>query len=450
MAPPSRRDILRASGLAITTTVAGCSGETSTDSSGSPTDAPATTPARSATAEDGGQGWTGGADWPMVHVDAANTAHHPTSTGATDPVTPRWQFDSGKTHDSPSATEAPPAFESSPAVVDGTVYVTTDGGRIYAIAERDGTEIWQFDTGKQGLGAPVVAEGLVHAVAHGHRIHTVDAATGEPQWRFEMGPERLDGVLTSLTVADGTLYVGGTDRKVYVIDAETGTEQWHYETQNELPLTPAVVDDAVYYSAIHFSTNTDNDPHLYALNASDGTERWRHTPEKDSRTVSIRTDPTVSNGSVFVGIRADNPNYTHSASGRVDALGVDEGTVQWQTDTEYPVGNIATDGSTLYVATNSPGHTPEGSLVALDTSDGTERWRRDAENHVYVRPKVVDEKLYVVTSGRQDDPAHIRALRTDDGTEQWAYEFDESSLSGAAVVNGTAYVGEPHTMYALE
>lgn len=418
-------------------TVAGCSSNTANETGGSPTADPSNTPTRSTTNEDDGQDWTGGDNWPMVHVDAANTAHHPSTTGPTDPLTERWQFAGSE------------KYETEPAVVDGTVYVSTSDGRIHAIDERDGTEVWQFDTGKQGLGAPVVAEGLVHAVAHGHRIHTVDATTGEPQWRVEMGPERLDGVLTSLTVADGTLYVGGTDRKVYAIDAETGTEQWHYETQNELPLTPAVVNDVIYYSAIHFSTNSDSEPHLYALNATDGTERWRHTPEKDSRTVSIRTDPTVSNGSVFVGIRADNPNVTHASSGRVDALKPGDGTVQWQADTSFPVDSIATDGSTLYVTTNSTGQVPEGRLLALDASDGEERWRRDSEQYAFGWMVVVDETLYVGTFGNSGDSAHFRAIETDEGTEQWASEFDESQ-SGAAVVNGTAYVGQAHSMYALE
>lgn len=429
--------MLRASGLAIATTVAGCSSNTASETGGSPTADPSTSPTGSTATEGDEQGWTGGANWPMVHVDAANTAHHPTTTGPTDPVTERWQFGGAE------------RFESQPAVVDGTVYATTDDGRMSAIDERDGTERWQFDTGNAGLGAPVVAEGLVHAVANGHRVHTVDAATGEPQWRFEMGPERLNGVSTSLTVADGTLYVGGTDRTVYAIDAETGTEQWHYETENELPLTPAVVDDVVYYSAVHFSTNTDNDPHLYALDATDGTERWRHTPEKDSRTVSIRTDPTVSNGSVFVGIRADDPDVTHAASGRVDALAAGDGTVQWQADTGDPVTTVATDGSTLYVATNSTGQTPAGRLLAVDASDGTERWRRDAAPYAYRWLVVVDETLYVGTVGTSGDTAHFRAIEPDDGTEQWAAELD-APQRGAAVVNGTAYVGHAQTMSALE
>lgn len=413
-----RRTVLQTTGLALMGASGGCLSNTGD-------------PNQSDTSPDDGQGTTGDANWPMVHADAANTAYHPTTTGPTDPVSEQWQFTaSGK-------------FETQPTVVDGIVYATTGGGGIYAIDERDGTEVWQFDTGRQELGAPAVAEGLVHAVASGHLIHTLDAATGERQWQFEMGSKQMDWVRSSLTVANGTLYVGGTDGKVYALDSKTGTEQWQYETQDRLHLTPAVVDDSVYIA-------THLEGRLAALNATDGTERWRHIPEKGKRTISIYGDPTVSNGSVYIGISADDPNVTHSATGRIDALGADDGTVQWQVDTENPVGNTATDGRTLYIETHSPSQVPQGSVLAVDASDGAERWRRDPEKHVYVWTAVVDGQLYAMTSDSNDDPAHFRAIQTDDGTEHWAYELDEPHPSEAAVVNGTAFVTEPSTMYALE
>lgn len=67
------------------------------------------------------------------------------------------------------------AFASSPAVVDGTVYVAGWFGPVYAL----------------------------------------DAGSGEEQWRLQTG----DWVESSPAVVDGTVYVGGFDGNVYALSS---------------------------------------------------------------------------------------------------------------------------------------------------------------------------------------------------------------------------------------
>lgn len=67
-----------------------------------------------------------------------------TATGAQ-----KWSFDTGL------------RISSSPAVVDGTVYVTSESSFAYAV-DPDGEEVWSFQTSSSQLASPAVANGVVY------------------------------------------------------------------------------------------------------------------------------------------------------------------------------------------------------------------------------------------------------------------------------------------------
>lgn len=73
-----------------------------------------------------------GESWPQFSNDAANTGHAPENTGPVADVSEQWRFETGDT---------------SPVVMDGTVYVGGEDGKIYALDASDGTEEWRFETG---------------------------------------------------------------------------------------------------------------------------------------------------------------------------------------------------------------------------------------------------------------------------------------------------------------
>lgn len=91
--------------------------------------------------------------WPMFQFDTENTGHGET-TGPKTGVEIDWQFDTG--------TEAWNRVASSPAVVDGTVYVGNDNGVVYALDAESGAERWQFSLGSIVRTAPAPVDGAVH------------------------------------------------------------------------------------------------------------------------------------------------------------------------------------------------------------------------------------------------------------------------------------------------
>lgn len=360
--------------------------------------------------------------WPMFQVDAANTGFHPTASGPTDSVTERWRFDRND------------GRFSTPTVVDGTIYVGSHAGTVYAIGERDGTEEWHFDGEGETASSPAVADGTVYFWSGGSRLYALDAETGEEQWHVRMEPAARGVYQSNPTVVDGTVYVGGK-----ALDAETGTEQWTYRGRQ---YTPAVDGSSVYVVT---------GPRVVALNSDDGSKQWQYTAEKHGRDVTIRGSPTVTDGTVYVGIRASSRNVTHTGEGRVYALDASKGGKQWQADTEYPVhGSLTADGETLFVGTVSPSHVPKGKIWGLELSDGTTRWRTEVQERVGTSPAVAGSAVYVTSSDVSGNPDTVRALTTNDGSEQWQYDLGKGGARGSlAIVNETAYVGGS-SVYALE
>jgi tetratricopeptide (TPR) repeat protein len=147
---------------------------------------------------------------------------------------------------------------SSPTVVDGTVFVGSDDGNLYAVDAATGEQQWAFETGDSVWSSPTVVDGTVFVGRGDNNLYAVDAASGEEEWVFETD----DWVFSSPTVVDGTVFVGSHDDNVYALDARDGTEQWRFETGAEVASSPTVVDGTVFVGSA--------DDNLYAVNAVNG------------------------------------------------------------------------------------------------------------------------------------------------------------------------------------
>jgi len=331
-----------------------------------------------------------GEGWRQFGYDAANTGHAPTNTGPVADIRQQWRYETGDWVD------------SSPAVANGTVYVGSDDGNVYALDAGDGTEQWRYETGGPVDSSPAVADGTVYVRGGDDDVYALDATDGSEQWRYGTGSG-----ISSPTVTDSTIYVVEYGN-VYALDATDGTEQWHYETRSAVLSSPAVADGTVYVGSV--------DDHVYALDATDGTEQWQFEIGDD-----VESSPAVADGTVYVG----------SDDGNVYALDATDGTEQWRFDTGYSVDSSpAVADGTVYVGS------ADTNLYALDVADGSEQWRHDTRGPVDSSPAVANGTVYV---GSGDD--NVYALDAADGTEQWRYETSDSVESSPAVADGTVYVG---------
>src|SRR5438045_503050 len=86
-------------------------------------------------------------DWPAYGHDPQGTRYSPAAAidrGNVARLAPAWTYRTGETGAAFKTTK-PTAFEATPLVVDGTMYVGTPLGRVIALDPATGRERWVFD-----------------------------------------------------------------------------------------------------------------------------------------------------------------------------------------------------------------------------------------------------------------------------------------------------------------
>src|SRR5882762_6413394 len=174
---------------------------------------------------------------------------------------------------------------SSPAVANGTAYIGSTDGNLYAVDLQSGTQKWKFKTGARVVSSPAVDNGAVYFGSYDGYFYAVDAASGQVKWKFatpgerrfaakhlhgmlpegETMPDPFDCYSSSPVVSSGNVYFGSGDGNVYALDAGTGKEKWKFKTGEDheifnqvgIQSSAAVADGIVYFGC--------RDSNLYAL-----------------------------------------------------------------------------------------------------------------------------------------------------------------------------------------
>jgi len=179
--------------------------------------------------------------WPMLHGNTSRTGYHSSSSAPDSPLIKKWQFETGN------------ISNTSPVVVDGTVFVGNDDDNLCAVNASTGEELWHFKLGGKINSSPAVAGGTVFVKSDDDNLYAVDPTTGEEVWQHEI----KSLIWESPAVVDGTVFIGSGDHNLYAVDASTGADLWHFETGDEIFSSPAVADGTVFVLS--------RDGNLYAI-----------------------------------------------------------------------------------------------------------------------------------------------------------------------------------------
>ncbi|MGF7170624.1 PQQ-dependent dehydrogenase (methanol/ethanol family) [Sphingobium xanthum] len=151
------------------------------------------------------------------------------------------------------------AFEATPLVIDGVLYVSTGWSHALAYDARTGKELWHYDPkvdkamGGKGCCGPAsrglaYADGRVFLAAFDGRLIALDAKTGQPAWSVQTLDPSGDHTVTGAPRAFGGLVLignGGAELGVrgYVsaYDQKTGKLVWRFYT---VPPKPGTKDGA--------------------------------------------------------------------------------------------------------------------------------------------------------------------------------------------------------------
>ena len=332
------------------------------------------------------------------------------------------------------------AIRSSPALEDGTLYIGSGDGLLYAIDAGTGALRWTFDAGSPIASSPAVTGNVVLVGSRDGVLNAVDAGNGDRIWSVETGPdlplpwghEGWDYIQSSPSVSGGVAYWGSGDGGVRAIDVATGRLIWHFDTGARVRSTPALSDGLLVVGS--------SDGFVYALDAATGTERWRF--ETDGVTlvsaeygfdrVQVSASATISGDEIFIGGR-DATLY---------ALNASDGSVRWRFDesSSWVISTTAVDDTRVFSARSS-----SGNIRAIDRDSGDELWAYEAGAFVYSSGVLAGNVLYV---GQGD--GDFTALDADTGEELWSYDTGGAVYSTPVVHDGRVFFGsDDGYVYAL-
>lgn len=262
---------------------------------------------------------------------------------------------------------------ANPTLAGGVVYIGPGDFNhdVWAIAVKDGANIWYASTGGQVLGAPAVVNGLVYVASDDGFVYALNAADGSVRWRTRTGVGVMEG---SPQVVNGTVYVAGyagNSGWVYGLDAADGTIRLKTGVGGRVATSVAVGNGLVFAGA--------DDSSVYAISTTDGSIRW-----KVATGGSIVSAPFVAGSVVYAG----------SDDGNIYALNVADGSQRWKT--RISIANfdgvasapVVADGA-LYVGSR------DHAVYALNVADGSIRWRHLTGGAVYGTPAIANHVVYI-------------------------------------------------------
>ncbi|QNI30803.1 PQQ-binding-like beta-propeller repeat protein [Alloacidobacterium dinghuense] len=286
---------------------------------------------------------------------------------------------------------------SSPAIVNGVVYIGSNDGNLYAIDQQTGSQKWKFQTGARVPSSPAVANGLVYFGSYDGNFYAIDTTTGKPQWKFrnagerryaathlhgsvpegETMPDPFDVYLSSPSIWNNTVYFGSGDGNIYALDAATGVLKWKFKTGDVVHASPAISDGKLYIGSW--------DSYFYALDAATGKELWRFKTGEDPdihNQVGIQSSATVDNGVVYFGCR-DSKFY---------ALDAATGQKRWSFDNKgsWVISSPVVKDGKVYFATSDT-----ALLEILDAQTGAPVETLKFHWPIFASPSIAGNTLYL-------------------------------------------------------
>lgn len=246
-----------------------------------------------------------------------------------------------------------------PAADGGYVYTADRDGRVIALDAATGDQHWAVhDKDRLISGGPGVGEGTVFVGTSEAEVVARDAATGKKLWVAKVSSE----VLAAPRAADGVVVVRTGDGNIYGLDTTTGLEKWVYDRTMPTLTLRGTAAPTLHNGVIYAGFDTGR---MVALDLATGQQIWETQLAQPSgrsdleRLVDLDGEPVIKDSTAYVG----------SFQGRVAALALDSGSIEWTRDMST-YDNVAVDDKRVYITDE------RGVVWALNRLDGSAVWRQ--------------------------------------------------------------------------
>ncbi|HEY3268931.1 MAG TPA: PQQ-binding-like beta-propeller repeat protein [Armatimonadota bacterium] len=394
-----------------------------------------------------------GDSWPMFRGNVRHTGFSPVNVKL--PLQPAWTWKGDAQ-----------AVVSSPAIVDGVVYIGTrddvagNKGSLLALDLATGQLKWRYSEADKArtimthtakiqpppaTGAsteavawvdstPCVAGNMVYVMSRDGALHAL-TTSGQLKWRLRTGG--LD--MSSPNVVNGSVYFGSgyPNKDFWAVDAASGVVKWR--TNSGLKDPTAKRPGQFVYSSQAFADGivygAANDGGFYALDAATGKLKWRFETQGGVYFHS----PTLA-GNVLVGAPGDYDTAVY-------AIDKNTGNVAWKFNSGLAhsyVSSPAYDGQAIYITIGEP----DQRLEALDPATGKELWKfatgYSTQNSYTSSPAVTNNVILLgAAQPTRTDPESGRVIAVDKATGKslWQATLPKPVLSSPAVAGNYVVVG---------
>jgi eukaryotic-like serine/threonine-protein kinase len=321
---------------------------------------------------------------------------------------------------------------SSPAVVDGVVYVGSTDGNFYAIDANSGAQKWKFETKAWEVSSPAVVSGVVYFLSYDGHLYALDAATAQVKWKFatsgekhyegthlhylqpavETMPDPWDFYLSSPSIWNGAVYFGSSDGNVYSLDAGSGALKWKFHTGDVVHSSPAIADGVLYIGSW--------DTYLYALDAGSGAEKWRFKTGEDPvahNHIGIQSSPAVMDGMVYIGSRDSFAYAIEAATGKQ--------VWKFSTSGSWVNNSMVVHDGKAYFGTSIPGF-----MHAVDAKTGKVVFDLPTGTPVFASMALAGDTLYLGNFGGK-----LTAIDLKTQKPAWVFETDGAKENAPSMTN---------------
>lgn len=403
------------------------------------------------------------ADWKMYQHDAGHSGYSTESrlnASNVSTLSAAWSFASGGW------------VTGTPIVADGTVYIGSWDGKMYALRESDGSQRWSFtaDTSSDNCGftygidsTAAVVDGKLYFGSAGCTLYSLDAASGNLIWRTQLDDYSKGFHLwSSPLVVDGKIYVGLASHcdhpcvrgRVICLNAADGRVLWTFFTAPAGSTGAGVwssfaIDSTrrlVYATSGNFCEGNDTyGDSIIALNADTGALAWswkNAERDRDIENLDFGASP------VLFDVGSTPMLAAGSKDGHCYALNRATGELIWDaevTDGSTTGGIIASPAAAYgMISMGASVQNRAGKVVALDQRDGRLVWEAQQPAPVFGASAVTGGLLLI---GGAD--GNLRAYDVSTGAVLWSAARG-SMLGGVSISRDRIFIGSTdRSVYAF-
>jgi glucose dehydrogenase len=313
---------------------------------------------------------------------------------------------------------------SSPVFVDGTVYVSTITGRIFALNISEREIKWHLYVGSPIVSSPLIYNGILVAATYDSWIKDtsftgknfllgIDSNYGTQIWNYEIP----GGVFSSpCLVGDGmTGVVGSMDKFIYAIEIKSGNILWKFETGGEVWSSPSYNGNEIFIGS--------DDGFLYCLDI-DGKLIWKTKLNGKIRSSSpCLCFDDDQNSSLFIG----------TYNGGMFCLNQSTGVIKWNKQILKPVmASPATIKDKVFFAAS------DKKIYCFHVEDGSRIWEFETEDKIWSSP-CMSESDGIMFFGSLD--SHIYGIDINTGRQTWKFPTMNMLDSSPAIASNMMLLG---------